>query len=42
VIYGKAESKDSNGYFQGKITVAEVSRKYNLTPAMIEEWIEDA
>ena len=25
--------------FQGKTTVAEVSRKYDLTPAFIEEWI---
>ncbi len=28
--------------FQGKITVAEVSRQYDLTPAVIEEWMEDA
>jgi transposase-like protein len=28
--------------FQGKTTVAEVSRKYDLTPAVIEEWMEDA
>ena len=28
--------------FQGKITVAEVSRKYDLTPAVIEEWMEEA
>ena len=28
--------------FQGKTTVAEVSRKYDLTPAQIEEWMEDA
>jgi len=28
--------------FQGKITVAEVSRKYDLTPAAIEEWMEEA
>ena len=28
--------------FQGKTTVAEVSRKYDLTPATIEEWMEDA
>jgi transposase-like protein len=28
--------------FQGKTTVAEVSRKYDLTPATIKEWIEDA
>ncbi len=28
--------------FQGKITVAEVSRKYDLTPALIEEWMEEA
>ena len=27
--------------FQGKATIAEVSRKYDLTPAKIEEWIED-
>ncbi len=26
--------------FQGKITVAEVSRKYDLTPATLEEWME--
>ena len=25
--------------FQGKTTVAEVSRKYDLTPALIEEWM---
>ena len=25
--------------FQGKTTVAEVSRKYDLTPAFIEEWM---
>jgi len=28
--------------FQGKTTVAEVSRKYDLTPATIEEWMEEA
>ena len=28
--------------FQGKTTVAEVSRKYDLTPALIEEWIQEA
>ena len=28
--------------FQGKETIAEVSRQYDLTPAQIEEWIEDA
>ncbi|WP_353662639.1 transposase [Hydrogenimonas sp. SS33] len=28
--------------FQGKTTVAEVSRKYDLTPAAIEEWMEEA
>jgi transposase-like protein len=28
--------------FQGKTTFAEVSRKYDLTPATIEEWMEDA
>ena len=28
--------------FQGKTTVAEVSRQYDLTPAQIEEWMEDA
>ena len=28
--------------FQGKITVAEVSRKYDLTPAAIEKWMEEA
>ena len=28
--------------FQGKTTAAEVSRKYDLTPAIIEEWIEEA
>ena len=28
--------------FQGKTTVAEVSRKYDLTPALIEEWMEEA
>ena len=27
--------------FQGKITVAEVSRKYDLTPAAIEEWMKE-
>ena len=27
--------------FQGKTTVAEVSRKYDLTPETIEEWMED-
>jgi transposase-like protein len=26
--------------FQGKTTVAEVSRKYDLTPATIEEWMD--
>ena len=26
--------------FQGKTTVAEVSRQYDLTPAVIEEWME--
>jgi transposase-like protein len=28
--------------FQGKTTITEVSRKYDLTPATIEEWMEDA
>lgn len=28
--------------FQGKTTVAEMSRKYDLTPAQIEEWMEEA
>ena len=28
--------------FQGKTTMAEVSRKYDLTPATVEEWMEDA
>jgi len=28
--------------FQGKTTVAEVSRQYDLTPAQIEEWMEEA
>ncbi len=28
--------------FQGKTTVAEVSRQYDLTPALIEEWMEEA
>ncbi|WP_201353788.1 transposase [Hydrogenimonas urashimensis] len=28
--------------FQGKTTVTEVSRKYDLTPATIEEWMEEA
>ena len=28
--------------FQGKTTVAEVSRKYDLTLALIEEWMEEA
>ncbi len=28
--------------FQGKTTVAEASRQYDLTPAQIEEWMEEA
>lgn len=28
--------------FQGKTTVAEVSRQYDLTPALIEEWMNEA
>jgi len=28
--------------FQGKTTVAEVSRKYDLKPAEVEEWMEEA
>ncbi len=28
--------------FQGKITMIEVSRKYDLAPAVIEEWMEEA
>ena len=28
--------------FQRKTTVAEVSRKYDLAPATIEEWMEEA
>jgi len=28
--------------FQGKSSVAEVSRKYDLTPATVEEWMEEA
>jgi transposase-like protein len=28
--------------FQGKTTVAEVSRKYDLTPATVKEWTEEA
>ena len=27
---------------QGKTTVAEISRKYDLTPAAIEEWMQEA
>ena len=30
------------GIFQGKTTVAEVSRQYDLTPAQIEDWMEEA
>ena len=26
--------------FQGKSTVSELARKYDLTPATIEEWME--
>ena len=28
--------------FQGKTSVLEVSRQYDLTPAQIEEWMEEA
>ena len=28
--------------FQGKTTITEVSRKHDLTPAVIEEWMEEA
>ena len=28
--------------FQGKVTVSELARKYDLTPAEIEEWMEEA
>ena len=28
--------------FQGKTSVSEVSRQYDLTPAQIEEWMEEA
>ena len=28
--------------FQGKTSVSEVSRRYDLTPAQIEEWMEEA
>ena len=28
--------------FQGKSTVSELARKYDLTPATIEEWMEEA
>lgn len=28
--------------FQGKTTVSEVARKYDLTPGAIEEWMEEA
>ena len=28
--------------FQGKSSVAEGSRKYDLTPATVEEWMEEA
>ena len=28
--------------FQGKTTVAEASRAYDLTPSEIESWMEDA
>ena len=28
--------------FQGKTTIAEVSRKYDLTQATVEEWMEEA
>jgi transposase-like protein len=27
---------------QGKTTVTEVSRRYDLTPALIEEWMQEA
>jgi len=28
--------------FQGKTSISEVSRQYDLTPAQIEEWMEEA
>ena len=28
--------------FQGKSTISELARKYDLTPATIEEWMEEA
>ena len=28
--------------FQGKSTVSELARKYDMTPATIEEWMEEA
>ncbi|ADV46040.1 transposase [Nitratifractor salsuginis] len=28
--------------FQGKTSIAEVSRKYDLTPATVEEWMDEA
>lgn len=28
--------------FQGKTRVSEVSRKYDLTPATVEEWMDEA
>jgi transposase-like protein len=41
-LTAKRKSEIVMDIFQGKTTVAEVSRKYDLTPATIEEWMEDA
>ena len=38
----KKKAKIVMDIFQGKVTVAEVSRRYDLTPAEIEEWMEEA
>ena len=38
----KRKSEIVMDIFQGKTTVTEVSRKYDLTPATIEEWMEEA
>lgn len=37
---GAAEKRVGFGDYQGKTTVAEAARAYDLTPSEIEEWVD--
>jgi len=41
-LYGQEKSSNRDGYIPGHTTIAEVSRKYDLNPAMTEERMKKA